>query len=91
MTPSPRTVDGLLAHRDGAAAYIGMPDEIAVMSCGNVSIGHHLVEIDLGLEFLGLARAPTRPRRPIRCEGALHHPVLQGFQLGQRHAGGPLS
>ena len=63
--------------------------EIALMICGRVRpIGPHPVEVDLGLEFLGLAaqhqHVGDAGHEP---QPALDHPVLQGAKLDQVHAG----
>ena len=82
-------VDRLLADRDGTTAHIG----VAVRDRGHdlrqrQAVGHHLVEVDLGLEFLGFAaehgdvgHAGHDPQL------ALDHPVLQRLQLDQIHVG----
>ena len=81
-------VDRLLADRDGAAADVGVAgrdrgDDLRQRQ----AVGHHPVEIDLGLEFLGLA-AEHRDVGDARHDAqlALHHPVLQRLELHQVHA-----
>ena len=76
-------VDRLLADRDGAAADIGVAgrdrgDDLRQRQ----AVGHHAVEIDLGLKFLGLA-AEHQHVGDARHDAqlALHHPVLQRLEL----------
>ena len=84
-------IDRLLADRDGAAADIG----IARRNRGHdlrqrQPVGHHAVEIDLGLEFLGLA-AEHGDVGDARHDAqlALDHPVLQRLELHDVHARRP--
>ena len=84
-------VDRLLADRDGAAADIGVAgrdraDDLRQRQ----AVGHHAVEVDLGLEFLGLA-AEHQHVGDARHDAqlALDHPVLQRLELHDVHAGRP--
>ena len=82
-------VDRLLADRDGAAADIGVAggdrgDDLRQRQ----AVGHHAVEIDLGLEFLGLAAEHEHVGHARHdAQLALHHPVLQRLELHHVHAG----
>ena len=77
--PEPAHIDRLLAHRDVAAADIGIArrdrrDDLRQCQ----PVGHHPVEIDFGLELLGLAaehRHVGDARH--RAQPALDHPILQ--------------
>ena len=81
----PAHVDRLLAERDRAAADVGVAGADRGDDLRQRQVERpHPVEVDLGLEFLGLAaehqhvgdaRHETQP--------ALHHPVLQRPQLDQ--------
>ena len=84
-------VDRLFADRDGAAADIG----IAGRDRGHdlrqrQPVGHHAVEVDLGLEFLGFAAEHRDVGNPGHdAQLAFDHPVLQRLQLHHVHAGRP--
>ena len=84
-------IDRLFADRDGAAADIG----IARRNRGHdlrqrQPIGHHAVEIDLGLELLGLsAEHGDVGDTGHDAQLAFDHPVLQRLELHDVHARRP--
>ena len=84
-------VHGLLPERDRAAADVG----VAHRKCADdlrqrQPVGHHLVEVDLGLILLGLA-AERRDVGNARhdAQAPLHDPVFDGLELQQIHVGRP--
>src|SRR5829696_1987964 len=84
-------IDRLFADRDGAAADIG----IACRNRGHdlrqrQPVGHHAVEIDLGLELLGLsAEHGDVGDTGHDAQLAFDHPVLQRLELHDVHARRP--
>src|SRR5262249_32934065 len=82
-------VDLLLPHRDGPAADVGVPgrDRRHDLRQGQ-AVGHHLVEVDLGLILLGLAAEHRHVGNAgHNAQLALHDPVLQRLQRDEVHAG----
>ena len=81
-------IDRLFAHRDGAAADIGVAGGNRVDDLRqSQAVGPHAIEVDFGLVFLGFA-AQRRDVGDTRHDAqfALDHPVLQRLELGQVHA-----
>ena len=84
-------VHRLLAERNSAAADVGIAgaDRRDDLRQGQIE-GAHAVEIDLGLEFLGLAAEHEHVGDAgHKAQPALHHPVLDGAELDQVHVGRP--
>ena len=84
-------IDRLFADRDGTTADIGIiPRDRGHDLRQCQPIGHHAVEIDLGLKFLGLAAE----HRDVGYSGhnaqlAFDHPVLQRLEPHHVHARRP--
>src|SRR4029078_1743620 len=82
-------IDGLLAHRNVPPTDIGVAGGDGLQDLRqSEAIGHHAVEIDLGLELLGLAAHHRYAGNAGNdAQLALHHPDLQRLELHEVHSG----
>ena len=81
-------IDRLLAHRDGAAADVGIARRNGIQDLRQShAVGHHAVEIDLDLELLALAAQHQHVGNTgDGAQPAFHNPVLERLELHQVHA-----